>query len=119
MFALICTDGQMSVSEIHAECVKEKWVPLLVYRSKDSKQPILPTFTLLDTARAFSKRNLPKEWLKGTVWLTDVDIQNIEKRGWRMEPFEYPRKMKDLPDIEFGFEIHEFAEEPVFKTGRL
>lgn len=109
----------MSLNDISKECVKQKWVPLLVYRRKGSEQPILPIFALLDTARAFSKRNLPKDWLKGTVSLTDVDIEEIKSRGWVMESFDYPRKMKDLPDIEFGLEIHEFAEEPLFKTGRL
>jgi hypothetical protein len=119
MFAIICTDGQITLSQLRSECVKGKWVPLLIYRNKETKLPILPIFNSLDIARQFSKRNLPKEWLKGCVSLTDVDMVAIDNRGLSTEIFDFPRKMTDLPDIEFDLEIHEFAEEPNFRAGKL
>jgi hypothetical protein len=113
MISIICTDGQLGLTEIQKECVKGKWIPLLVL--KQNNNLILPIFNLVEIARKFIKRNLPKEWNHGCVFLCEDDIVAIKKRDWKIEIFDFPRKVNENPEIELGFEIHEFEEEPDFK----
>ena len=113
MIAVICTDGQMKIDEIEKECVTGKWIPLLIYKTNNKK--ILPVFNLEDVARSFVKRNLPKNWAHGCVFLADSDIEKILKNDWEIQPFDFPRKLNENPEIQFDFEIHEFQEEPDFK----
>ena len=112
MIAIINTDGQMKISEIQKECISGKWIPLLIYKINNKK--VIPVFNLTDIARNFIKRNLPKSWTHGCVFLADTDIEKIIKTGLEIQPFEFPRKINENPDIKFDFEIHEFLEEPDF-----
>lgn len=112
MISIICTDGQMNIGEIEKECVKGKWIPLLVL--KEENKTILPVFNLQDVARKFVQRNLPKSWNHGCVLLSDSDIEVILKKGWIIEGFNFPRRLCDHPSMSMTFEIHEFAEQPDF-----
>lgn len=116
MFAILCTDGQMSVNDVAKECVPGQWVPLLVYRHKGEQTPIIPMFEDALTARSFAKRNMKPPF--GAVRLSDEDITNIKDKGWVTDLMEFPRKLKDRQDIELGLEIHEFFEQPDFRTSR-
>jgi len=118
MIAILYTDGQMRLNEVSRECVSGKWIPVLVYRIKDSEAPILPVFLLQDTARAFSKRNLPKNWQHGAVTLTDEDVAAIKARGWLLDLYHFPKRICDREDLEIGFEIHEFEDTPLMRTTR-
>lgn len=113
MIAIINTDGQIKINEIQKECIAGKWIPLLILNKNNKK--ILPVFNLPDIARNFIKRNLPKNWTHGCVFLSDSDIEKILKNGWEIQPFDFPRKLNESPEVEFDFEIHEFVEQPDFK----
>jgi len=101
MIAIINTDGQMKIADILKECVSGKWVPLLILKKQNKK--VLPVFNLTNVARSFAKRNLPKTWAHGCVLLADSDIEKIIKIGWEIEPFDFPKKMNENPEIEFDF----------------
>jgi len=115
MIAIICTDGQLSHKDIQRECIKQKWIPLLTLKSQE--KTILPVFNLADIAYKFVVRNLPKEWKHGCVHLTNDDIATIIKKNWTIQPMDFPRKIKDNPEFEMSFEIHEFTEEPDYRMG--
>lgn len=114
MIAIICTDGQLDINNIEKECVAQKWIPLTVLKRKYDKKILLPVFNLTDIAFKFIVRNLPKNWKHGCVYLSDSDIEKILKKGWQIEPFDFPRKVNEHPDFDMTFEIHEFEVEPDF-----
>jgi len=116
MFAILCTAGEMSISDVAKECTNEQWVPLLVYRRKGETTPIIPLFITQDTARSFAKRNLPPP--HGAVLLSEEDIKKIQSKGWILEIMDFPKKIKERIDIDIGLEIHEFIEKPDFRTSR-
>lgn len=118
VIAVLYTDGQMRVENISKECVSGKWIPILVYRHKNSETPVVPVFLIQDTARTFSKRNLPKEWQHGAVTLSEEDIEIIKKKGWIFELFHFPKKICDRDDLDIGFEIHEFDDTPLMRTSK-
>lgn len=110
MIAILCTEGQMTHTEVRAECTAGKWVPILVYRQGEITT--VPLFHSNRVAYSFVKRNLPADWLRGGIDLTDRDVEWIKQQGWQIEVLSFPRKMKDLTDLVFGFEILEFDEAP-------
>jgi hypothetical protein len=114
MIAVICTDGQLNVSQMHKECVGGKWIPLLVLKERSTGTIHLPIFNIDDICKKFVARNLPKEWSKGCVHLTQEDANLIENKGWKYMLFDFPRKINEHPDYEMTFEIHEFDEQPDF-----
>jgi hypothetical protein len=114
MIAIICTDGQLNLKDLHKECISEKWIPLLTLKNKKN-ETILPIFNLSDIARQFIKRNLPKNWQHGCVFLAEDDIKNIIKKNWQFMALDFPRKLDGHPEFEFSFEIHEFADQPDFQ----
>lgn len=116
MFAILCTDGQMSVNDVAKECVSGQWVPLFVYRHKGDQTPIVPIFQDALTARSFAKRNMGPP--HGAIRLTEEDLAIIQAKGWKTDLMDFPRKLKDRQDIEIGLEIHEMEEEPDFTTSR-
>lgn len=116
MFAILCTDGQMSVNDVAKECVSGQWAPLLVYRHKGDQTPIIPMFEDAFTAHSFAKRNMKPPF--GAVRLSDEDLASIKVKGWITDLMQFPRKLKDRQDIELGLEIHEFYEQPDFRTSR-
>jgi len=115
MIALLYTDGQLNISDLKFECVPQQWVPLLILRYRTDDQIVLPVFELTDVARAFAKRNLPKNWKHGAVHLTDCDMAIIEKKGWVLQKFYFPRKLCDSTDFVFDLEIHDFDHMPSFR----
>ena len=119
MFALLYTDGQLRLRDIMKECVQEKWIPLFVYRESDSDNPILPVFNDQNIAKSFMKRNLPKDWSHGTIMLSEDDLNSIKEKGWTLQVFDFPRKIKDCVNILMGLEIFELQEEPDLVTSRL
>lgn len=113
MFAILCTDGELDYKAVIKECRPEKWIPLFAYyEAKSPNKPIIPLFHDDNTAKNFAKRNFPKEWLKGAVFVTPENIAWMTERGWEMNPMAFPRKMNGLPGITFGFEVMDFFEEP-------
>jgi len=117
MYAVISTDGQLNVNDLEKECVKGKWIPLCVLKNRESGEIFLPIFNLEDISRRFAVRNLPKNWSKGTVLLTQEDYLNLDSKGWKFMLFDFPRVVNDDRDYELTFEIHEFCEQPDFKVG--
>ena len=112
MMAILCSDGQMSISDVQDECIRQKLIPLLTYRKVNDDIIYLPVFTIEDTARNFIKRNLPKKWTHAGIWLADKDLEKIQHNGWKLEHFSFPRKICSDPSIQLGFDIHEFTAEP-------
>mgnify|MGYP003342881874 CR=1 FL=1 len=119
MMAVLCTDGQLNFNDLTSECIKGKWIPLLVFRQKKDDYIYLPVFSIEDTAKDFIKRNLPKKWTHAGINLSDNDLKSITVRGWKLEHFSFPRKISGIPDIQLGFEIHEFELEPDYTVGKL
>jgi len=113
MYAVLCTDGEIDYNAVIKECRPEKWVPILsYYDEKDPKKPIIPVFHDPETVKDFVKRNLPKHWAKGAVYLIPENIAWMEDRNWKIAPMNFPRLMTSLPNIKFGFEIMNFFEVP-------
>jgi hypothetical protein len=113
MLAAISTMGEMSFSQVKKECGGEGWVPLLIYRLEHEGETftVLPIFSTEEVCRKWCKRNLPKEWgLSGGVFLTDEDIPTIEEKGWRVQMFEWPNKVKDF--VTFDVEPIELSDKP-------
>ena len=114
--AILCSDGQLNINDVTQECITQKWVPLLVYKNHDDGLIYLPVFSIIDTAKDFIKRNLPKSWLKASIFLSDEDMISVKNKGWKIEHFSFPRKINSSKTITLGFEIHEFVEQPDFTT---
>lgn len=117
MLAIICTDGQMQIADIRKECKSEKWIPIFVY--KTSEETVIPVFHDNFVAKSFIKRNLPNDWVRGAIILTDEDIAWIKDKGWKIREMTYPNKLTGLKDIQMTFEILELRSEPDFKTSRF
>lgn len=116
MYATLYNDAQINVAEIHRECGHERWVPLLVYRPKGDPDgpPRLIVFENKDVAYRFAKRNITTKmekegWLRGSVFLTQEDIEAIKARGWVLDIFQWPRQIIGNKDLLVSFEVHEFA----------
>lgn len=120
MFAILATDGQVSINEVHYECAPGKWIPIFVYRdAKNPDVPVVPLFHQEKDAKTFIKRNVPAEWVRGGVHVTARDIAWMRKQGWQIEEMSYPRRMTDLKDIQFGVELQNLEPEPDVMVGRL
>ena len=114
MFFIFNGDGQLTLHDIYRECQKERWVPILVYQ-KDGVT-MVPAFNSESVAKNFVRRNMPPAGMWGGVVLTDEDMDAMRERGWVIEEFSYPRKMKDL--VTFEVEVIELNEEPMVVTHR-
>lgn len=117
MIAILCTEGRMKYQEIKEECPSGKWAPIFCY-IEDSKTKV-PVFFEEQVAIAFVRRNLPKDWVKGAVILTDRDLEWIKNKGWEIRQMSYPNKLKDIKNIKFDLEILEFEEQPDFFAKRV
>ena len=109
IYCIVCTQGEMSYQDVLRECKSQKWVPILVMRLEEGP-PIIPCFESTEVARNFARRNLPKSWLRGVVNLTMRDTQWIDKKGWRIVLYDFPKKLKDV--VPFDIEVLEYDEEP-------
>ena len=118
MYAILCTDGQVDYKAVINECRPEKWVPIFsYYETKNPKTPIIPIFHDPETARKFTKRNLPKDWVKGAVFLIPENIDWMKEKNWKINIMQFPRLMKNLPNVKIGFEIMEFIKVPGVVVG--
>ena len=99
----------MTSREVLQECCKEGWIPLIVWDNEDGVT-IIPSFSSEQLCVNWLKRNLPKEWVKGAVTLSQDDLIKMrDELGWMTMEFEWPRKMKEL--VELRTEVYEFAGE--------
>ncbi len=112
MIAILCTEGRMKHHEIKDECPAGKWAPIFCYR--ENSKTIIPIFLEEQVAIAFVRRNLPRDWVKGAVVLTDRDLDWMKKKDWEVREMKYPNKLKDIKSINFDLEILEFEEQPDF-----
>lgn len=111
MYCIVCGQNEMSYRDISAECVKEKWVPLL---SITTNPPIIPCFLGVATAKRFAERNLEyKKWLIGVVNLTPRDIEWIKNKGWILTTYNFPQRLRN---VTFDVEILEYDEEPELRV---
>ncbi|MEI8270787.1 MAG: hypothetical protein WCG45_05470 [bacterium] len=113
MFAIVATDGELTSKNIKEECVNEKWISIASY--KEDNNTIIPVFYNEKDAMSFFARNLPKNWIKGTVNLTSLEIDWIKNKGWEIEEMKFPKKMK----IKFEVEILELANTPNYIETKL
>jgi hypothetical protein len=118
MYAAVSTDGQLGIKELENECCKGSWIPLCVLKHRETGEIYLPIFNLQDICRRFAVRNLPKEWSKGAVLLSQEDYLALDKKGWKFLLFDFPRLVNEDANYELTFEIHEFCEQPDFTVGR-
>lgn len=119
MFALLCTNGQMTVSDVITECIEQKWIPLFIFRELETNTINLPVFHDVAIAKSFMKRNLPKKWSHGSFLLCDDDMDAIISKGWKLKVYDFPNKIIDRKDIELGFEIFEMTGTPEYITSKL
>ena len=112
MLAILCTDGQLELSHLVKECLNEHWAPVLAYQ--DGSRTVIPVFHDSKTAQAFIRRNLPKEWVRGGIFLTENDVLSMKEKGWHLQEMSFPRKMSDL--VKFSLEIHNFVAKPELKV---
>lgn len=109
LYAIICTDDQMTFEEIANECQAEHWCPLLAYRHEE--KVIIPVFRLPTVAGRFVQRNFTKGGLWGVVGLTSHSLKWMLEKGWILKCFDYPQKICDY-GLEQGIEILEFDQQP-------
>jgi hypothetical protein len=102
-YALLRTEGQISVQAISNECGFEGWVPITV-RRVPGRPPIVIAFRSQVLAEKFAKRNQHKSWPIAGINLTEDTLDRIRANGWEIEYLDFPRKMTN----ELGFEVLEF-----------
>jgi hypothetical protein len=111
MYAVLCTQGHMTVQEIMRECRENRFSPILSMVAHGDDEVIIPVSKNQNVLQKFAKRNLPKSWgLGGAVALTDRDLKWLESKGFKFCNLEFPRKLKDV--VEFDIEILEYEEAP-------
>lgn len=113
MFAVLCTQGEMTAFQVLKECRKDKFAPILVMRNEG--ESVVPLFPSQKVAARFVDRNLPKEWgVTGAVQVTEQDLEFLEGKGHRFCLLNFPRKLTDI--VEFDIEILEYVEAPAIST---
>ncbi|RTK94355.1 MAG: hypothetical protein EKK64_08570 [Neisseriaceae bacterium] len=90
MFAVVATDGELTSKNIKEECVREKWISIVSY--KNNNKTTIPVFFNEKDVISFFKRNLPKNWIKGSVNLTELEIDWMLKKGWQIEEMRFAKK---------------------------
>lgn len=111
MYAILYTEGIIDVNEVYKECRLQKWAPILTYSQGNSIRKI-PVFHDPLVAQNFAKRNIPRDWLHGSVFLTDPKIEVIRNCGFIFDLLNFPRLIKDLPNMQFEVEIISLNEVP-------
>lgn len=106
----------MKYHEVKEECSSGRWAPIFCYR--ENSKTVIPIFSDENIAIAFVRRNLPKDWVKGAVVLTNRDLDWMVEKGWQIKEMIYPNKLKDIKNIKFDLEILEFEETPDFFVKR-
>lgn len=111
IYACLYSDGHVHLKDVGKECIKEQWIPIAIYRMADG-QPTVILFKSQELVRKFGKRNLPSNWTHGAVQLSQKNLDWLITKNLNLEVFDFPKKLKDNPDIELGFEVMEFQDEP-------
>lgn len=91
MYAILSTDGCMSVNEVK-ECEQNEFVPIAVERV-DGKTYV-PLFTDKKLAKRSKERNLPKDWPTGVVQMHTKHIEKIKEMGFIPYVCDFPKKTK-------------------------
>jgi hypothetical protein len=106
------TEISTALSVLRARCLTRMFSVSVSRRNGclEEGPPIIPCFESTEVARNFARRNLPKSWLRGVVNLTMRDTQWIDKKGWRIVLYDFPKKLKDV--VPFDIEVLEYDEEP-------
>lgn len=105
MFAALFCDGHLTIDALRPECIAEKWIP--VATNVDTHSIIL--FPFQDMVKKFCKKNYPKNWMAGAVFVTDDSFRWIAEKGLNTEVWDFPKKM---PLSRLSFEVLELSEEP-------
>lgn len=108
MYAILSSQGEMTLREVVKECHDDKFAPIVVI--KNGENTVIPLFNSDSVLRRFVERNLPKDWIFGSVSLTIRDLHWMEAKSWKFHVFEHPRKLKDIADFDVG--ILEYEEAP-------
>ena len=78
-------------------------------RQKKEPETVVPVFDSTQIAAKFAKRNLPHDWLCGSVILRRRDAEWMDNKGWRAKKLDYPRKLANT--VDFDIEILEYEPE--------
>jgi len=105
MFAALFCDGHLTIDALRPECIAGKWAPVATIAATRS----IILFPVQEIVYKFCKRNYPKNWMAGAVFMTDDDFKWIADKGLTTEVWDFPRK---LPLEQFSFEIIELGDEP-------
>ena len=111
MLALIYSDGSIEKDDLKNECQSQKWIPLAVKKDKNNEITVI-CFNDYKDALKFSKRNFPKNWIKGSITLSEVELNFIKNKNWKIEILTFPRLLNSHPEYKLGFEILEFHDTP-------
>lgn len=109
MIAVLYTNGEMELEELRKECPDNKWSPILGIC--ENEEITIPLFHDLKTCRTFINRNLPKDVVKGSIVLNDIDLAWIKEQNWNVKFMSYPNK---LDSNSFQIQIIYFDEHPEF-----
>ena len=103
-YGVIYSDGHVKLQDVSTECIRDKWIPLATYTPLGERTKVI-LFKCQILAKKFSKRNLPSQWITGAVRLSKDNIRFLIEKNLDLEVFDFPKKMKDNPNIELGFEV--------------
>jgi len=106
VYVVICSDGALKFSDMK-QCQDEKWLPISVFYKENDIHVIAFTDPLV--GKRFIKRNYPKNWLVGVIALSEMEIDWLKEKGWKLELFSYPNL---LHGRKLGYEILEFQSNP-------
>ena len=111
MIAVLFTNDEMNLEELRTECPDKKWSPILAINQNENIT--IPLFHDQKTCRTFINRNLPKNTIRGSILLNDVDLSWIKKQNWNVKFMSYPNK---LDSNSFQIQIIYFDQHPDFIT---
>jgi len=112
MIVVVYSDGQINISDINLDFREKKWIPIAVLKN-DLGEIFVPYFNTFDTAKSFSKRNFPKNWLVGAIHLSDDEVEFIISKGWKAMNLNYPKLFTNHQELKIDFEIIDFHSKPI------
>lgn len=111
MFCIFFGNEELSMDEIRAECVQEKWVPLVCISEVDSQKKEIVCFYNSNVAMDFIRRNYKRKDCVGVVTVSEEDREKIKSKGFELSFYEWPNKININKKI-LTIEIFELGEEP-------
>lgn len=118
MWAVIYTDGQLSLQELDEECRQKKTVPVAATRPKNDPAATgtILLFHRVKDAQQFIRHNFQsdpskKDWLVGVIELPAEDVA-LAKAKFPVEEQSYGRKMLTHPTLDLCFEMIDVDEVP-------